>query len=331
MIWAILLSRVLGEQLHRLGRLFWSLCVINRTEFTPVEITIFAMPLLVALGGVAGLGSPIVREGTLVFLVIFAMGNMINCLADRERDRTYKGRLARAVDHLGVGFVTWLVRTEAVAAFLLGTHLAWVMGSWAVLILVYLELFLAVQYSVGPLHFKSRGLAQLPCLWLVLYVLPMLFFALLPGGALTWPLVALAASFGTIQMGIVLVNTSEDLPEDVAEGIRTITVALGLRRTLWLAAGMVLLGGLGFAATWAYLLLSAAPLAWGVPALLSLLAVCGYTAVGVGRLARRVATANSEDGVRLVKTDARLVPLWCTLVGWVGLACGLIHLLTRQS
>ena len=108
-------------------------------------------------------------------------------------------------------------------------------------------------------------------------------------------------------------------------------VALGLRRTLWLAAAMVLLGGVGFVAAWAYLLLSATPLAWAVPALLSLLAVCGYTAVGAGRLARRVAGANAEEGVRLVKADARLVPLWCTLVGWVGLACGLIHLLTRQS
>jgi 4-hydroxybenzoate polyprenyltransferase len=307
-----------------------SLLVIRRLEFFTVEITIFSMPLLVSVSSFGELLSPVVLEGYLVFFTLFSLGDMINCLADRDLDRTYKSRLSRAVDNLGVGFVTGLVIAEAVLSVVLGAHLAWVTGRWAVLGLVLLELVLAVEYSVGPLHFKSRGLAQLPCLWLILYFLPMALSALLVPGALTGPVLALAAAYATIEMGIILINTSEDLPEDLSQGLTTVTVALGLVGTLKLAAAMVMVGGAAFLGTWAYLWTCAGPSPWGYGSLLVVLAVCAYAALGVGRLCRR-ASACPAEAIGLVKAHGGLVPLRATLVGWAGAACGILLLLARGA
>jgi 4-hydroxybenzoate polyprenyltransferase len=316
---------------RRNWNLVHSFLAVNRVEYFPVQVTIFIMPLLLGAGSRADLARPQVLEGLLALGFVFILGNVINCLADRELDRTYKSRLARAVDSLGVRFVTGFVVVNALLAFIVGAHLAWTLRSWAILVLVYLETVLAIQYSFGPCHFKSRGVLQLPCLWLGLYFLPMVYFALLVSGQLAGPMVLLAGAYGTLEMGLILVNTSEDLPEDTAHGLRTITVALGLGPTLWLAAGMVLLGGLGFVGMLAFLFLPAVPAAWSVPALLVLLAGCTAAFVSSWRLARRVAAVAPAAGIRLVKASGWLVPLWCTLLGWIGLACGLIYLLGRSA
>ena len=55
-------------------------------------------------------------EGIFVFFLLFAFGDMINCLADRDLDAIYKPHLSQAVYGLGVRFVTFqIVATAAVA------------------------------------------------------------------------------------------------------------------------------------------------------------------------------------------------------------------------
>src|SRR5438105_1244134 len=101
---------------------------IRRMEFLPIEIAVFAIPLLLSARSIGELGSLVVLEGYLAFFVVVAVGTTINCLTDRELDRTYKSRLSSAVDHLGVPFVTALVIIESVLSLALGAHLAWVTG-----------------------------------------------------------------------------------------------------------------------------------------------------------------------------------------------------------
>ena len=124
---------------------------------------------------------------------------------------------------------------SGVISLVLAVHLSLVTGRWLILGLVLLGMFLGIQYSVGPFFFKSRGILHLVCLWLLLYFLPMLCASLFVQDAITWQIVALAAAYATVEMGIILINTSEDLPEDRAMGVRTTTVALGLTRTIMLA------------------------------------------------------------------------------------------------
>jgi 1,4-dihydroxy-2-naphthoate octaprenyltransferase len=313
----------------RIGRSIKSLCAIRRLEFFPIEICTFTMPLLLGVQSIEQLWAPVVLEGFLTFFLLFSLGDIINCLADRELDQTYKGRLSQAVETLGVGFVKGLVVALAVLSLLLGAHLAWITGKGLVLVLVVLELVLGIQYSVGPIHFKSRGLAQLPCLWLILFFLPMLFVTLLVQESITLPVLLVICGFGTIEMGVGLVNTSEDWPEDLAQEIRTITVALGLRNTLRLAVGMVVLGGLTFAGTWAGLCLSTGLSTWGLLAPLALVAACCWTSSSLWRLASQAATAPALETVRLIRAHGVLIPVWAALIGWGGLACGSVFFLAR--
>ena len=224
--------------------------VVRRMEFYVVELTIFSMPVLVAARTIQDIFNLVVLEGLILFFIIYAMGDIINCLVDRDLDATYKTRLSNAVFGLGVENVRNIVIVSGILSLVLAVHLSLVTGRWGILALVLIGMFLGIQYSMGPFFFKSRGILHLVCLWLLLYFLPMLCSSLFVQDAITMQIVALAAAYATVEMGIILVNTSEDLPEDRAMGVRTTTVALGLPRTIMLATGMVIVGGIGFIAFW---------------------------------------------------------------------------------
>jgi 1,4-dihydroxy-2-naphthoate octaprenyltransferase len=113
---------------------------------------------------------------------------------------------------------------------------------WQLVALTAVGLALGAAYSLEPFRLKGRGIAQLACLWLIIFVGPMLMIATLFG---TWPtleLVAFAMAYGAVQMGIILVNTAEDYPEDREAGVRTVIVALGLSRGIALASALATAG-----------------------------------------------------------------------------------------
>ncbi len=311
-------------------RFLKNLFVIRRPEFMIVEATIFSMPILVAAGGVERVANKVVLEGLLLFFVLYSLGDMINCLADRDLDSIYKTRLSSAVYGLGVGFVRKLVLAEGVAAFLLGVRLAWISGQWLLFALVLGGIFLGVEYSIGPFYFKSRGVGHVVCLWLLLFFLPMLYAAMLVSSALTPVVVLMAAAYSTIEMGIILINTSEDLPEDRAMGVRTTTVSLGLARTLKLSALMVLSGGGVLIAVWLYLFqqIRTSILAYG--ALAGLVGAWAYVFQSIFGLALRVGKSEEQPGVVMVKAHGAKVPVWATAVGWMSVMCGIAYFFGRH-
>src|SRR5215471_15088761 len=86
---------------------------IRRVEFRIAEIPILAIPLLLLLHDTAPLKTFTFWEGIFVFFLLFAFGDMINCLADRDLDAVYKPHLSEAVYGLGVRFVTFQVLATA--------------------------------------------------------------------------------------------------------------------------------------------------------------------------------------------------------------------------
>src|SRR5687767_6427958 len=152
---------------------------IRRVEFRIAEIPILAIPLLILLRDTAPLKTFQLWEGVFIFFLLFAFGDMINCLADRDLDAVYKPHLSEAVYGLGVGFVTFQVIVTAVLALVLSFNLSWSMNRWLLFALVAVGLLLGAAYSVKPVQLKGRGLAQLICLWLIIFVGPMLFVDLL--------------------------------------------------------------------------------------------------------------------------------------------------------
>lgn len=301
-----------------------AVATIRRLEFYVVELTIFAMPLFVVADRFQDLRRGVVFEGLVMYFLLYAVGDMINCLADRELDVVYKTRFSVAVQRIGVRALAWLIAAQSVAGLALAVHLSIVTGRWQIVALVLVGLFLGLGYSLEPLRFKGRGLGHLTCLWLLLYFLPMLCAGLLIAGP-SAAVLAVAAGYATVEMGIVLVNTSEDLMEDRAAGIRTTTVAIGLPGTTRLAATLVAVGGAGFCGFWLVdFAVRHVPPA-GYAAVGALVLACALVLARLIRLDRNVrAAADERDAMRFVRAAGKLVPVYATLVGWIGIGCAVI-------
>lgn len=283
---------------------------IRRPEFMVAEIPILLVAALAS--GTAGstFTSLPFAELVALFFLLFHVGDMVNCLADRDLDAVYKTHLAEAVRGLGPARVARQIAWTAAGALALAAHLAWRTGRAEIVGLVIAGLVLGHQYSFGPVRFKARGLLQVLALMAIIFVGPMLLVArTLDGGV---PPVLGFVAYAAMQQGTIAINTAEDLPEDEEAGIRTSAVSLGLRGIVALAFSMVALGGVGVG-FWL------APLAFarGVPWALAPLALAWWWVIrSIGRLLRTVWRAPRTQGLEHVRAAARWMPLWITATAW---------------
>jgi 4-hydroxybenzoate polyprenyltransferase len=301
-------------------RFLRDLLIIRRVEFRIAEIPIVAMPALLVNHSTAAFKTRSFWEGVLIFFLLFAFGDMINCLADRDLDAIYKPHLSRAVYNLGVPFVTFQVVLTALLALAVAAHLSWTLHRWQLLALIAAGLAMGAAYSVEPFRLKGRGLLQLACLWLIIFVGPMLMVASLFD---VWPppeVIVFAMAYGAVQMGIILVNTAEDYPEDRDAGVRTVIVSLGLARGISLASILTTAGATILCATLAVVYyLRGVPIVRAA-ALLPVIAACLWLTTAIHRLAKGVAASTLDRSIATVKSAAKSVPAWVTVVAWTTLA-----------
>jgi len=289
---------------------------IRRVEFRIAEIPILVIPLLLLIHDTAILKTFSFWEGIFIFFLLFAFGDMINCLADRDLDAIYKPHLSEAVYGLGVGFVKFQVVATAVVAVVLTAHLSWQLHRWILLPLVVIGLVLGAGYSVKPVQFKGRGLAQLVCLWLIIFVGPMLFISLLVSTVPSAAVVVFAAAFGAMQMGIILVNTAEDYPEDLEAQIKTTIVALGLKRGINVAFWLTAIGALSLVVTLGVIFRQRSVQTIWLLAMLPAVIACIYVLIDIGKLKQTIADQTLEAAIQTVKHSAKRVPVWLTVVAW---------------
>lgn len=289
---------------------------IRRVEFRVAEIPILVIPILLLIHNTAPLKTFTFWEGIFVFFLLFAFGDMINCLADRDLDAVYKPHLSEAVYGLGVRFVKFQVIATAVLALALTAHLSWQLHRWILFALVAIGLLLAAAYSVKPVQLKGRGLAQLVCLWLIIFVGPMLFISVLIATRPSLSLLLFASAFGALQMGIILVNTAEDYPEDLEAGIKTTIVALGLHHGISLAFWLTCVGAIGVLITLAVMLLQRGVSAIWMTAIVPAAIACIYVLADVWKLNRAILKEELASAILMVKRTAKRVPIWLTVVAW---------------
>jgi 1,4-dihydroxy-2-naphthoate octaprenyltransferase len=145
-----------------------------------------------------------------------------------------------------------------------------------------------------------------------------------------WPsaqLLIFAAAYGVLQMGVILVNTAEDYPEDLKANINTTIVSLGLHRGIELALWLTMAGVLG--SMGALVIIFRQRPVHGVWWLLWLPAVIAtlYVMTDVLRLRQSIAGVDLETSIRTVKQNAKRVPLWLTLVAWsMAIAAGAVFM-----
>lgn len=308
----------------RLRHILRDLLIIRRVEFRIAEIPIVAMPALLVNSSVAAFKTQSFWEGVLLFFLLFAFGDMINCLADRDLDAKYKPHLSRAVYNLGVPFVTFQVIFTALLALLVAGHLSWLLHRWQMLALTAAGLALGAAYSVEPFRLKGRGLAQLVCLWLIIFVGPMLMIATLFNVWPSFALIAFAVAYGAVQMGIILVNTAEDYPEDRDSNVHTVIVTLGLVRGIALASVLTIAGALAMLATLGVLFFArGVPVVW-TAALLPVAGACLWMTRAIYRLSCATSAEPLDAAIIRVKAVAKNVPAWVTVVAWSSFAAVLV-------
>jgi alpha-ketoglutarate-dependent taurine dioxygenase/4-hydroxybenzoate polyprenyltransferase len=280
---------------------------IRRPEFMVAELPILLIPLLLAERSLslATLASLVVT-----FLLLFHVGDMTNCLADRDLDVVFKPKLAEAVRRLGVPLVVGQIAVSALAALALTAEASHRSGDWTPLGLVAVGLLLGLSYSLRPLYLKGRGLLQIPALVALIFVGPMLLAWTMAGeGVGVWTL-GLFVAYGAMQQGIILLNTAEDLPEDRAMNVYTSARALGLRGSvlgsivLTAGGGAALLGLLGHALSEA-----GRPIVLG---LLPLLVTLFVFVAACSRVLRRLDPLDEDRAIRELRSASRLVPVWIT-------------------
>ena len=302
---------------HRAARILGWLARIRRPEFLVAEIPIVLVPALLTATGLGQLQASTFLEGLVAVYLLFNFGDMVNCLHDRDLDATYKPQLSRAVYGLGVAAVRWQVALSAAAVVALTTHLAWRLDRWLLVPMAIVGLALGAAYSAPPVRLKGRGVAGLATLWTIIFVGPMGFVSMLLAPMPSMPVVGIAAAYATLQMGIILLNTAEDLTEDRAARVRTTIVTLGLRRGVALAAGMVAAGGVALLGGMAAIVPRGdSRVAYALGALA--LVVLATLATVLGLRARL--TGDEAGDLARVRRMAKLVPVALTLVAWTSLA-----------
>ncbi|HEX2133646.1 MAG TPA: UbiA family prenyltransferase [Actinophytocola sp.] len=282
---------------------------IRRVEYLPVMLAIYLIPTLLSVGSAATLATVDFALVIVMALSVMHFIDMTNAYADRDVDAVYKTRLSESVYGLGLRNVRWQIALTGVGVLVLATYHTVRTGHWDLLPLVAFTLYLGAQYSIPPLHLKNSGAWQIPGLAAVLIWLPMLIVVRAVPGELSWPVLAAIVGFGVNQVGIVLVNTAEDWPEDEAFDIRTCVRALGLSRAMATATGMIAVGG-------STVCLSV--LAIGGPhiGLVPMVAAIGFALVHVTRTWRGVRGKAVEDALAFLRPRAKLVPLLVATTGW---------------
>lgn len=275
---------------------------IRRPEFWPAEIPIAVVPLLL-LGGHRSLSPTQLGLLALLFAALFHVGDMVNCLVDRDLDAVYKTHLSEAVRTLGERHVRWQIGLTAVFALAVASALAVLLGRPLLVPLTVAGLLLGHQYSAGPLRLKTRGLWQMPALMAALFVGPM---SLVIAAVGRWPSLAVVTTvlgYAAMQEGILLVNTAEDLAEDREAGLVTSALALGAPRIAPVALVCLLGGGA---------LTTVALSRWAPSAALPLLLVVLAVAIDLVRLLARTWGRPPLAIEAEIKRAARRVPAWIT-------------------
>ena len=283
---------------------------LRRTEFLLAEIPIFFIPILLSAEDFRFLKTPELYVGLAGIYLLFNFGDMVNAYADRRVDAVYKSHLSNAIFELGDAGVRWQMRASVAGTVLISVWLTQHTGRWQFVPLTLIGWALGFQYSWKPLHFKSRGLWQLPALWAVLFFGPMAYTGSLVTHFPRRPVLTLAAAYGLLQMAVLLLNNAEDYTEDRAAGLQTMVVAMGLHRSMRVAQTMVVGAGLVTLGSLAYLYRSEKLPKAAYLGLLPLASALAYVTQGYATINRKIADQDEAAATATIKENGMLVPKW---------------------
>ena len=312
---------------RRMGTVLRATWRLRRPEFFWAELPILFIPALLCADGPRSLFSIAFGEAALLFFLLFNVGDLVNCWLDRAVDLHRKTHLAEAATLTGRRSLTVQLALSASAAAVLAVHLGLTLGRAWLVPAGGVGVLLGAGYTAPPLRLKSRGLLQLAAYIGLLFVAPMILISGVFSAVPSLTLLLAALGFGTMQTGVLLVNTAEDLDEDEREGIRTVAVVLGARGAIRLARALVAGGSVLFVAvlaTWH-------PAAWF--GLLPLVAAAVWNERWLARLDRAMQARGEPERRSAIRAQGKYVPRRIELGAWLALlaaAAGFVAHLARR-
>lgn len=297
-------------KIKTLTRFLQNCLTIRRKEFFVAELPIFLIPLLLGLSNFHEFLNPLLYVGLAAIILLFNIGDMINCYADYKLDSIFKSYLSNAVYELGKKNVRIQIVASGIIAVLLTIFIAIKTDQLYLIPLTLAGVFIGLQYSIPPFKFKSRGLWQILCLWGIIFFGPMLYTAIITAGFPSVVQILIFSLYGFHQMGIILLNTAEDFAEDKASGLNTIIIFLGLHRAMNFAFYLVVITGVLLHLCMVYFLYSRVA---ALPVYFSLLVFTGAWIKIVLEYAvvlKKINAVNEQEAIKVIKKNGMKVPRW---------------------
>jgi len=230
---------------------------ISRPEFLPANCSSLVMGLAWSvepgLGGMVWETAFLTGLALAVLTFVSAIGAQLNTLSDRELDsrEPRKQYLVRALDALGQGRLERILIFEFLASLPFFIVLISIQPKPVLVLLWIFGHFLAYAYSVAPIRLKSRSWLAMLSLLLVLSILPVSFVYFAFANEVT-PLFLLFLAGQAMSVYAVIVPTeTRDYWIDKANGVKTMTVWLGLVKASILAITLLSVGGILMGAAFA--------------------------------------------------------------------------------
>ncbi len=176
-----------------------------------------------------------------LFYLVATFSCNINCYYDVDVDSLYKKRLSEAVGTLGKRRLKVIMSVEVAVALAISAILA-LHGHVITSLLAVTGLFFAWAYSSPPMRMKGHGLWGQFLVNTGIYVFPILGGYLVVRNSIPLNVWLFVLFYALMNTGINLVNSAEDYEEDRKAGIKTAAHSLGLKRTMYLAAALMLGG-----------------------------------------------------------------------------------------
>jgi alpha-ketoglutarate-dependent taurine dioxygenase/4-hydroxybenzoate polyprenyltransferase len=292
---------------------------IRRKEFFVAELPIFLIPIFLSIAAPKDFLNPSFGLGLAAIFLLFNIGDMINCYADYELDAIYKSHLSNAVYELGKRNVLLQIAGSGILALALTVWVSVLSRQLYLIPLTLCGIFIGLEYSIKPFKFKSGGVAQLVCLWGIIFFGPMLYVGIISNGFPAALELMVFALYGAHQMGIIMLNTAEDYTEDKTAGLKTIIVVLGLHRAMRFAWQLVFLSGIALQVVFSVLFYQHRAPIWIT--LSVLVFTCGWLKIILEyrRIVRRIRTMNEEEATKELKKNGRKVPEWLKLGAYASL------------
>ncbi len=299
----------------------WAYAKVCRLEYLRGEAPAVLIPALITTTSLRALFSPAVLEAVAVFAVLYLSGFIVNALADRDLDvkyDTFKRQIGEATARLGAKRVRVLLGAHLVIALSLAAHLSIAMAAPELFGLAAVGTFLAMAYSLPPLHLKVRGVAaHAVALSLSAFAIPFLFLYRVAAGEIDAIGLGICAAFTLTHYGLTYTNQAYDFDLDLREGVKTPPVRLGLRRSLAASAAMVAVGlpALTFGLVFLALSRPIVAAAWGTPGAFAI-ALGTPALLWAGYAVPLRGLAKMRAAVREAPSESEAVPRMRTVVNY---------------